>query len=360
MFPAREGDCLWIEYGDEEKPHRLLIDGGRKVAYSTIKERVAGLDAKERLFDLAVLTHVDADHIEGLLEMMADKNRGLTFRDVWFNGYHHLDPANFADGADDLQALGSKQGETFSQALVNLQWPWNKKFSGRPVVIPEDGTLPVFELKGGMKLTLLSPTWQALKALRPTWKAEVEKAGLVPGVLATPDPESDEEEFGALTKDEVERLATVPFKSDTSDANRSSIAFLAEYRGKRALFTGDAHADVIEKSLRRLQEERGETLDLDAFKISHHGSKGTVSPSLIKLVKCPIYLISTNGSRYGHPNPEAIARIVKFAQVRKEIVFNYGSKSNKPWNQTKLKQHFSYTTRYPTDPESGVISVNLL
>jgi hypothetical protein len=43
MLPGREGDCLWIEYGDEDRPRRILIDGGRKVAWNTLKKRFAAL-----------------------------------------------------------------------------------------------------------------------------------------------------------------------------------------------------------------------------------------------------------------------------------------------------------------------------
>ena len=28
MMPACSGDCIWIEYGNPQSPHKLLIDGG--------------------------------------------------------------------------------------------------------------------------------------------------------------------------------------------------------------------------------------------------------------------------------------------------------------------------------------------
>jgi phosphoribosyl 1,2-cyclic phosphodiesterase len=67
MLPGREGDCLWIEYGDAARPRRILIDGGRKLAWQTLKQRFAALPADQRKFELLMLSHVDADHIEGLL-----------------------------------------------------------------------------------------------------------------------------------------------------------------------------------------------------------------------------------------------------------------------------------------------------
>ena len=28
MLPARHGDCLWLEYGDDEGTSRIVVDGG--------------------------------------------------------------------------------------------------------------------------------------------------------------------------------------------------------------------------------------------------------------------------------------------------------------------------------------------
>ena len=36
MLPAREGDCLWIEYGDPDHLNRMLVDGGRKIVWRTL------------------------------------------------------------------------------------------------------------------------------------------------------------------------------------------------------------------------------------------------------------------------------------------------------------------------------------
>ena len=50
MLPAREGDCLVLVYGQRERPRRVLIDGGRKATYRTVKARFAGLpEDHERL-----------------------------------------------------------------------------------------------------------------------------------------------------------------------------------------------------------------------------------------------------------------------------------------------------------------------
>ena len=70
MLPARRGDCLWIEYGDPTQPHRLLIDGGTGGTRRTIAKRLRDLPPDQRRLDLLVITHVDADHIAGMLELL--------------------------------------------------------------------------------------------------------------------------------------------------------------------------------------------------------------------------------------------------------------------------------------------------
>jgi glyoxylase-like metal-dependent hydrolase (beta-lactamase superfamily II) len=72
MLPAAQGDCVWIEYGTPEHPHRILIDAGPSSAYAALKERL--LAARERSperrlhFELLIITHIDLDHIGGAIE----------------------------------------------------------------------------------------------------------------------------------------------------------------------------------------------------------------------------------------------------------------------------------------------------
>lgn len=45
----------------------MLIDGGPIGSYEALESRIAALPANERLFELMVLSHVDTDHIEGMV-----------------------------------------------------------------------------------------------------------------------------------------------------------------------------------------------------------------------------------------------------------------------------------------------------
>lgn len=348
MLPGREGDCLWIEYGDATKPHRMLIDGGRPLAWKTLEKRFAELPPDQREFELLILSHVDADHVEGLLKMLEAPDLPVSFKDVWFNGRKHL---------EKIESLGANQAEQFTDGIQNKRWAWNAAFDGKSVVIPNSGKLPMKTLSGGMHLTLLSPTWQKLEALRPVWEAELRKAGLL-------GPEQDDadlfgiESLGPLTVEEVEAAAASTFKPDNSEANGSSICVLAEFDGRKAVLTGDAHAPLMTDSLRKLRNG-GPPLTLDAFKISHHGSHGTHTVELMSEIRSKRFLISTDGSRHKHPHIESIARTIKHGGGNIELVFNYVSTHTSRWDVESLKNHFGYATTYPEDNEAGMIRTEL-
>lgn len=350
MLPADEGDCLWIEYGDAHNPRRIIIDAGRKEGYRTLADRLANLSEPAELF---VMTHIDDDHIFGAVPLIADERFKTPFcKDTWYNGYTHLDSTIARRPEQDR--LGPLNGEIFAALLLREHYPWNEAFDkGATVVVPETGKLPSVKLADNMTLTLLSPTWDSLTALKRFWERELED--LEPG-----DAEGALEIFAtrrSLQPDvlggliDVEDLIERPYKSDIKEPNGSSIAFLAEHDGHAVLFTGDAHPPILEQSIARLIQERGQTiLPLAAFKISHHGSKNNTSSRLLDLVNCRRFLISTNGSRHGHPDQEAIARILYRNHENSEptqLYFNYQTKQNSVWDDDDLRDEWNYQTHYP-------------
>ena len=346
MLPAREGDCLWIRYGPNTAPKQLLIDGGRTATHKVLRERLLDLPKSQRKFELFVITHVDRDHIEGAMELLEDLPLGTVFGQVWFNGYDHLIDA-------PLEEFGAVQGERVTAALLGIRPRWNRRWKGRAVVL--DGKrLPTAKLNGGLTLRVLSPDRRKLEALAPQWERECRAAGLVPGSRARRDELEGIEEFGAIN---VESLAVAPFVPDTTRPNGSSIALLAEYRGKRALLAADAHVDRLLESLRVLAGRR-RRVRVDVFKVSHHGSEGNISRELLEAVDCPLYLISTNGSYFKHPKAVAIARILKYGKPE-QIAFNYRSKFTTLWNAESLTARYRYRAVYPDKANNGTLAIRL-
>ncbi len=360
MLPADEGDALWIEYGSN--PVRcMLVDCGRKTAYREIIDR---LTAKPDLaLELLVLTHVDSDHISGAVPLLQDARFGAQrVKDIWFNGWRHLNGLHIDCEQDIPGTLGAKQGEYFGALLRDGDYPWNRAFGGYAAVVGDDEQLPALELEGGMKLTLLAPDKERLREMRDRWEDDLKSSDpdkhLDPGdyeralELLGRDSRSRPDVLGRGHEGPiiVSDLIELPFDPDLSEPNGSSIAFLAEFNDRAILFAGDAHASLLEDSLKRLLAERGiDILKLDAFKMSHHGSARNNSSTLLELIDCPRYLISTNGSRHHHPDPAALARVLDLYDGGVEFYFNYRSEETDPWSDEQLKRRHRYKTFYPDD-----------
>ncbi len=306
MLPALHGDCLFVEYGDARRTRRMLIDGGPIGAFGALQARLEALPAGDRRFELMVLSHVDTDHIDGLVRLFANpKPWPFVVKDVWFNGWRHLEQAH--------GLLGGKQGEYFSALLQRRldDDAWNGAFGGDAVVVRDDAALPERTLAGDMKLTLLSPTVPKLDKMRDAWRKDIGDA-IEPGDLdAAWELLAKQKRYlpgqGLLgSTPELDALLAKQSRPDNAAANGSSIAFLAEFADKSCLFLADAHPDAVCASLKRLLEQRGlERLAVDAVKVSHHGSKGNTSDELMSLIESPRFLFSTNGAQFGHPDQEA-------------------------------------------------------
>src|SRR5690606_39540676 len=93
LLPAEYGDALGIEYGSGAAPHRVLIDCGTSAVFPRIRDRILSLPVEDRHFELLVVTHVDLDHIGGVLALLNEREAlQVSFGEIWFNGFVHLTP----------------------------------------------------------------------------------------------------------------------------------------------------------------------------------------------------------------------------------------------------------------------------
>lgn len=347
MLPAGYGDCLWIEYGQGTKQYRILIDAGTLPAYKEVRELIeTSLPAGKRRFDLFIITHIDTDHIDAAVKLLNSPSLEVEYGEIWFNGWKQL---------LDKDVLGPQQGEYLTAIVEREQIPLNKAFSGHPAYVSEEGKLPKLNLPGGMSVTLLSPPAEQLRLLREEWKKTMGKAaGNTKAALKKLAGDAKYKDvLGPVKAPDIDALADAETKLDASAPNGSSIAVLAEYDGKRCLFAADAHPDVLERSIDRLLAQDGsERLRLDAFKVPHHGSKYNNTASLFKKLNCRTYLISTNGKIFHHPDPEGIARIIKYGGPNPKLYFNYGTDRTTMWDNTALQRKYRYEVaiRPETDP----------
>ena len=102
LLPARQGDAIWIEYGNSSRTRRILIDAGPIDAYEDVESKLKTLPEGDKRLELVVITHVDTDHIEGMIRLFAEKRQNwlIAPEDIWFNGYRHMHEAGVLGGRE--------------------------------------------------------------------------------------------------------------------------------------------------------------------------------------------------------------------------------------------------------------------
>ena len=348
---ARQGDAIWIRWGTGRQ---LMVDMGTRQTGNIIHERILREPESSRTVDLLVVTHVDVDHIGGILSCFTDRTDsipGVSFNDVWFNGWKHLSGEAITATSTTLESMGGAQGEVFSNWLQNH--PWNKAFQRGPVVRTD---LRKICLAEGLSLTVLGPTYNRLTELKPAWRDSVARAirrGDLTEVADGLERLGPTSPPRLTSKADLQRLALSPNTSDTSTANGSSIILLLEWEGRRILLTGDAYAGDIRDGLVALGE--GMPVALDLFKVPHHGSAQNMTRALVEAVDCPLWVFSSDGTMYRHPDAQAIAQILHFGKhPQPMLAFNVCSKYSGWWDDEQWRTMFGYDARYGDEDDGGI------
>lgn len=309
LLRAGRGDAFILIWGEEHS--KLLIDGGTPIVYKQIRKSIKQLSELKAIF----ITHIDYDHIGGIIGLIRDKRRNDQIECPIFINTPNLVLTPSVDPKVGIKH-GTQLLEIFDEQDLNHH-----------SVIREE--MDQIEIDG-LKLTILSPNKEIIDQLISDWTAneiyqEYLQAKQVESKVSNEQKEISSAEDIIADKESIKEW-------DKDLINSSSISFVAEYEGVRVLLLGDAHPEVISHSLRSLGYSESNKLELNAVKVSHHGSKHNTTSNLLKLVKTNKYIISTNGSGpYYHPHRETIVRIAHFGQKlidedKVQIIFNYPPK----------------------------------
>ncbi|MGE6515642.1 ComEC/Rec2 family competence protein [Lysinibacillus sphaericus] len=310
VIKAFDGDCILINFlGSNKEIRNILIDGGIHRTY--VKDlRTVLNDIKERgeFIDLLVITHIHDDHIGGIIEFYQDIDfEKEIIKKVWFNSKILLEKIapNLEDGSEEISLsvanntkMGVRSGSTL-ETILKQEGNWDEK------VIQFGEKLEIDDAK----ITVLTPTLEGVQALKKVMRVEEGESTL---------QAANKKDY----HEKVEDLIKKDFEEDKSDTNRSSISFIFEYTNKRILLLGDAWPNDIVSSLKALGYSNENQLKIDYMKISHHASKKNTNKELLDLIDCQKFIISTDGSKHGLPNKEALARIIT-SKKSVELLFNY-------------------------------------
>ncbi|MDX9953703.1 MAG: hypothetical protein RBT75_06395 [Anaerolineae bacterium] len=325
VLQARYGDSLLLEYGTDAAPRYTLIDGGPKGVYAkTLRRVLETLPAPQSTLDLdlVVLSHIDEDHVQGLLDLYEDlgyqrlhaQDRRIHIQELWHNAFNEvvgadvagrlarmLDRAGITRSSASLTARATRsieQGEQLTEFNRRLNVPRNLSVMPAQFVALEQGANPVH--LDNLTLHIVGPTAQSLAALRTAWLTwlEEQERRLLAG--ATPSQ-------------------SVARGLDTSIPNLSSIMLLAEADGKRILLTGDGRSDDLTRGLEQAGIlAPGGTLHVDILKLPHHGSKRNITAAFLRRVTADTYVVSASGY-HGHPALDTLKWIVTAAHEHRPI-----------------------------------------
>ncbi|MGL0823019.1 ComEC/Rec2 family competence protein [Vibrio vulnificus] len=267
-FAAMHGDAFMIS----SEGSSILIDGGMPGTYGEIKKRI-----NDSRLDAVFVTHVDLDHIGGIVKLISDNEVDLTNCTFYMN---HPDLVPY----DESHLVAYHHGDT----LKKLTSSRSLELKG----ISENLSISI----GDISIDVLSPSDSDVVDLHENWNA------------------SRVIEDGKLSYKERQL-------NNGDIINRSSVAKLLSCNGISILMLADSHPSTVVRQLHARGYDDNLPLKVDLVKLSHHGSKHNTSDELLAVIDCSNYYISTNGAKFDHPDAETILMLQANA-VKNDKTFN--------------------------------------
>jgi beta-lactamase superfamily II metal-dependent hydrolase len=355
VFQAAQGDCLLIT-GQDGK--HILADGGMRGSYQDyVRPAMGDLSAAGEAIDLVYLSHIDRDHIGGVLQLMDDAvdwrvydyqtslgnssfrkpkfPRPPQMKAIWHNNFKDQLQDNSGAIENQLAAnsrflnmntllTGEKKmalaemAENYSQLTYSVKdglelsqrvgknqlgIPVNPQFNGG--LIYADEAPPSISI-GGMDLYVIGPFKEDLEKLRQEWNDWLKaNQDIVAEVRA--EAKQDAEDLPMMDEGQwvLSSMLTLAAKLGDRDKvttpNLASVMLLVEETGKTVLMTGDGHWEDILKGLDRQHRfDSQDRLHVDVLKVQHHGSEHNIHEDFCKRVTADHYIFCGNGA---HENP---------------------------------------------------------
>lgn len=312
---AGNGDSFLISYiGNHGKRVNIMVDGGngRQTYEDHIRKEIESRIKNKQIIDLLIVTHIDQDHIKGLIYLVEDIKSlgspilGSSIGKYWFNSAQKNKKGPLIKNLD-VSAREMAVFENYLHTLSNSQWDINNRLK-----IPME-----IELYGA-KITILSPNDELIAEFQEEYGSRDVGFKSTDYKKAVNELKKLEQRMFTEKKEDLDRKLQ----------NATSIAFLLEYKEKSLLYLGDAVPEILEVSLKQILKKRKvEKLKVDAVKLSHHGSRKSLSMQMLNLLDSRKFVISTNGKKSGLPNKATLAKIL-LGMHRKEgeritFYFNY-------------------------------------
>jgi hypothetical protein len=360
--------------------------------------------ARKKNIDLVYVSHIDQDHIGGVLRMLDDevlwrvhdhqrKNgnpghkppkapRPPAISALWHNAFHEqlrknagpieealAASAPVLSGAQlqELRDVGMQQAGLVTSireairvsrrvGLKQLDIVLNAVATGRSrtaaskLLMSRPGQPPI--ALGQFRITILGPTESHLKKMRAKWNEwlRVQKNKKIVNDLRT-TARADEKRLGASDLDRLLAVMTLQAEAfgdpgSVTPPNLASLTLLVEEGGKSILLTGDARWDQIIDGLEKAGKvQSGQSMAVDVVKVPHHGSENNVvETTLLDRVVGTDYVFCGNGHS-GNPEIDVIELMVKHRlKARGKFKFWFNS-SAAVATEARLRNHMRKVER---------------
>lgn len=291
-------DAIIIRFdGNDGICHNIIIDGGDykslKFCYTDrLKGKLQSIFEAGEMIDLWIISHIDDDHIGGLVNFINDKDF-------------------FSSNCDKLKCVwmnyGGK-GDYYVQKTGEIGYNQGKELHN---LLLESGVHLIGDVMMGLKfeiagalLAVIAPDKSAVEQYKKWWsqKEFQDAVSTSTGQIAAKECDYDKA-FSDFDENN--------YNEDSSVTNRSSIAMVLTYHNKNFLFTADSCSSILKEGLISQSFLQNGKFSLALMHIPHHGSCRNTSKELLDMIDCASYVITGDGrNRYHLPNKETIARLL--------------------------------------------------
>lgn len=348
IFQSFKGDCLLIE--SEEGGKRILCDGGTPAAMKTfIAKQLEDIET----IDLIYVSHIDQDHIGGVLTLLEAAYEWKTFnvlsnsgdpprnpqvprapaiKGLWHNSFRDLikdnhgtienllaasAPALQASVVPDMVKLGREYAQIAASIPEALKVSRLAKSDLLDIPLNRLASTPSASKKllmarknqksetfGSLQVTIIGPSEDELEALRKGWDEWLrdpknrktahnirdQYANSLSGPISAGVNPLDLRDWNG-----------VPEYEGVTAPNVASLVLLVEEGESSLLLTGDSHPKMILDGLEAAGRIDDGFIHLDVLKFPHHGSEHNMTREFGNTVSADHYIFCGNGE---HTNPE--------------------------------------------------------
>jgi len=268
---SKSGDAITLRFGDLHG-HRdnqivVVVDGGFASTGEKVVEHVRTHYGTDRV-DLAVLTHPDSDHANGLKVVVEE----MDVKRLWMHRPWLMEESLRAVAKSKVPTRADLD-DRFERALSNA-YELDEIAEGKG--IPVDDPFTGMQIGGdafGGTLYVVGPSWEYYASLIPQFGQTVSRSsGLLEGIKRA--AASVAETFG------IETLSDDDCK--TSASNNSSAVLLLSVGGRHMLLTADAGIEALTNVADVLDAQPWYSTDnLRFVQVPHHGSRRNVGPTIL-------------------------------------------------------------------------------